>query len=130
MKVRQGRALLILDVPPASQAGRGTAGDQNRQLHVVVQAGVTHAAAVEVDGVVQQRAIPVRRRLQLLQKAGENRNMVGVDLGDFLDFYRIIAVVAGGMMGLRHADFRIGAITQLAGELEGDDPGDIRLQRQ
>ena len=34
------------------------------------------------------------------------------------------------MVRVRHADFRIGAIAQLARELERDDPRDVRLERQ
>ena len=39
-------------------------------------------------------------------------------------------MVTGGMVWVGHADFRIGAIAELARELEGDDPRDIRLKRQ
>ena len=56
--------------------------------------------------------------------------MEGVDLRDFRNLLRIVAVVAGGVMGFRNADFGIRAIALLPRQLEGDHPGDIRLKRE
>ena len=46
----------------------GAAGDQNRQVHVVVDVGIAHAAAVEEQPVVEERAVAFGRRLQLLEE--------------------------------------------------------------
>jgi len=53
-----------------------------------------------------------------------------VDLGDHRDLFRVVAVMADGMVRVRHADFRIRAIAQLARQLERDHPCDVRLERQ
>ena len=97
---------------------------------MVVQTGITHAAAVEVDGVVQQRAIAVWSGLQFLEKLGEKFNMVGAYLGDLLNLHRVISMVTGGVVRLRYADLRISTITEFAGELKADNPGNVGLQRQ
>ena len=55
--------------------------------------------------------------------------MESVDLRDLLDLFRITTVVAGGVVGLWDADFRIGAVAEFTRELEGDDPRDIGLKR-
>ena len=130
MEIREGCPILVLDVPPTSQAGCGAACDQNREVHVVVQAGVAHPASVQVDRIVEQRAVAVRSGLQFLEELREERDMERVDLRDLLDLFRISAVVTGGMVWLWNADFRIGAVAELARELEGDDPRDIGLKRQ
>src|SRR6185436_4729204 len=56
--------------------------------------------------------------------------MVRIDLCYLRYLYRIVAVMTGGMVWVRDADLRVRTIALLAGELEGDDARDIRLQGQ
>ena len=130
VEIRQGRPVLVFDVPPTLQAGRGAAGDQNREVHVVVQTRVAHPASVQEHGVVEQRALAVRRGLQLPEEIGEQRHMERADLGDLLDLHRIVAVMAGRMVRLRDANLGISTVAELARKLEGADPCDIGLERQ
>ena len=56
--------------------------------------------------------------------------MVGVDLGELGHLFRIVAVMAEGMVPVWHAGFRIGARATLAAEHEGADPSEIGLHSQ
>ena len=80
--------------------------------------------------MVEQRAVAFRRGLQLLQEVGEQRHVERVDLGHLRDLLRIVAVVRERMVRIGHADLGIGARAGFARQLEGDDAGDVALQRQ
>ena len=117
-------------MPAALQARRGAARDQDRKVLVIVQAGIAHAASVQVDGVIEERAVAIGSRLHPLEELREQRHVERVDLGDLRHLFRIVAVMARGMVRVGHADLRIRAIALLARELERDDARDIRLERQ
>src|SRR5262245_47078771 len=57
MEVCQRRAGLVPDVMAALHPARRSTRDQNGQIVVVVDAGVTQSASVQVDGVVEQRPV-------------------------------------------------------------------------
>ena len=80
--------------------------------------------------LIEQRAVAVRRGFQLLEKLREQRHVERVDLGNLRELLRIVAVMTRGMVRVGDADFRIRAVTQLARQLEGHDPRDVRLKRQ
>ena len=73
VQVGQRRRLGEADVAAASHSARGAAGDEDRQVVVVVQVGVAHAAAVQEERMVQQRAVAFRRGPQLGEELGEQR---------------------------------------------------------
>src|SRR5215510_4693732 len=56
--------------------------------------------------------------------------MERIDLGNFEELFRIVAMMTRGMMLVRDADFRICTVIELAGQLEGNDPRDVGLKRQ
>src|SRR5437868_6938163 len=68
VEVGEGCSLLVLNMPSPLQAGSGAAGDQDRKVVVIVKAGITHAAAVHVDRVIEQRAVTVRSGLHFLEE--------------------------------------------------------------
>ena len=68
MEVGQRRSLVVPDMPAASQAGCGAARDQDWKVFVIVKAGVTHAAAVQVDRVIEERAVTVGSGLHPLKE--------------------------------------------------------------
>ena len=70
------------DVPTALQAGGGAARDHDRQILVIVQAGVAHAAAVQIERMIEERAVTVRRVLHALEEVREQRHVEGIDLRD------------------------------------------------
>src|ERR1051325_5905518 len=127
VEVRQVRGLFVPDVPAALQAGCSAACDEDRKVFVIVKAGITHAAAVQVNRVIEERAATVGSGLHSLQKIGKQRNMMLVDLGDFRYLDRIVAVMADRMMRVGHADVGIRTVALLSRELERDDARDIRL---
>ena len=62
----------------------------------------------KIHGVVQRRAVAVRRGLQLLQKY-PNNEMIRVNLGQLVQLLRIAAMVGRGVMRLGNPNFRISA---------------------
>ena len=112
----------------ALQTGCRAAGHQDRKILVVVQAGISHAAPVQVNRVIQERPVSVRSRLHSLQKLRKQRNVIRIDLRDLRHLYRIVAVMARGMVRVGHADFRVRAIALLARQLECDYPRNVRLK--
>ena len=68
VQVGQRRSLLVPDVPAALQAGCGAACDQDRKVFVIVKAGIAHAAAVQVDRVIEERAVAIGSRLHPLEE--------------------------------------------------------------
>src|SRR6266536_501725 len=56
------------EVPPALELTRGAAGQIVRHVVVQVLIGVADVAAVEHDGVIQERAVDILRAAQLLQE--------------------------------------------------------------
>ena len=130
MQVRHRLRLRVLQVASAPRPAGAAAGDHDRQVGVVVHVRVAHAAAVQVERMVQQRAVAVRRRGQLLQEVAEQRDVVLVDLGDHGELRRIVPVVRRRVVRIRHADLGVRPVARLAGELERDDAGHVALQRQ
>src|SRR5262249_31675007 len=68
MKVGQRRSLLIFNMSPTLQAGSCAACDQDRKVVMIVQTGITHAAAVHVHRVIEERAVAIRSGLHSLEK--------------------------------------------------------------
>ncbi len=80
--------------------------------------------------MIEQRAVAFRRRLELGEELGEQRDVELVDLRHPGDLRRVVAVVRQRVVRVGHADLGIGAVAGLAGELEGDDAGDVALEGQ
>src|SRR6185295_5934770 len=97
---------------------------------MVVQAGIPHPASIQVNSVVEQRAITIGSGLQFLEKLPEERHVKRIDLGNLQELLRIVAVMTDRMMRIRNADFRIRAVIELASELERHDTRDVGLKRQ
>ena len=112
-------------MPPTLQLIRPEDGDRKLLRIVLVRVAVT--AAVEEQAVVEQRAIAVGRRLQLLQEVRQRRRVMRVDLGQQRDLLRRIPMMRQPMMPFGDADFRIRAATQLLRQHEGADPRQIGL---
>src|SRR5262245_24435139 len=69
-KVNVGKrsSLLVPNVTTTLQAGSGATRDEDRQVVMIVKAGIAHAAAVQVDGVIEERAITIGSSLHSLEK--------------------------------------------------------------
>ena len=70
-QVTDRRLRLELNVPVALTHAAADGDDRQRIAGVPV--GVAHAAAVEDQRVIEQRAVAVRRRAQLLEELREQR---------------------------------------------------------
>ena len=57
---------------PAPHVSGGPAGNDDRQIHMVMNIWISHAAAVQVKHVVQQRAIAFRRGLEFLKNSANS----------------------------------------------------------
>src|SRR5712691_7224807 len=130
VEISQRRSILVPDVPASLHAARSATRDQNRKVLMIVNTGVAQPASVQVDGVIEQRAVAVGGGLQFLEKIREQRHVERIDLGNFGELFRIVAMMTRGMVRVRDADFRIGTVIELARQLEGDDSCDVGLKRQ
>ena len=130
VQVGERRRVVEADVPSTLELRAAAARDHDRQVRVIVDVGVAHAAAQQVQRVIQQRAVAVGRRRQLLDQVGEQRHVVGVDLRQLDELLRVVDVMRHGMVRLGDADVGIGAGAGLARQLEGDDARGVGLERQ
>ena len=80
--------------------------------------------------MIQQRAVAVGRRAQLVEIAREQLRVVAVDLRQVRDELGHVVVVRQRVMRLGHADLRVGPRALLLADHEGDDARQVRLQRQ
>ena len=93
MKVGQRRGFVETDVPSALHAAGSAPGHDDREVRVVVHVRVAHAAAVEVQRVVEERSVAVLRRGELAEELGEEGDVELVDLRKLGDLGRVVAVV-------------------------------------
>ena len=117
-------------MPPALQRPGAAAGDQDRQIRVKVLIPVADAAAVQNHGVVEQRAIPVRSGLQLLQEVREELYVKRVDLGEERQLLGVVSMVRQAMVRIGDAELGIGPRADLARQHESRDPRRIRLESE
>src|SRR5207253_2148275 len=77
-EVSEGIMFPGLDMTPALDPARSRSGDNVRQTRVAMHIRVTHAAAVKHDGMVQQRAVAIGCRAELLEKFREQADVVSI----------------------------------------------------
>src|SRR4051812_30757956 len=128
VQIGERRGLGILDVPSALDAGSSATRDEDREVHVIVNVGVAHAAAIEVQRVVEQRAVPFRRRFQFFEKVRKERDVERVDLRHPRNLFRVVAMMRERMVRIRDTDLRIGPVARFTGELERDYTRDVSLK--
>ena len=122
--------LAILQMAAALELARAAAHQHQRQVVARVPVAVGDARAVQDRHVVEQRAVAVRRRLQLGQVLREQLRVIAVDLRHLLDQLGNVVVVRQRMVRLGHADLRIGPRALLLADHERDDARQIGLERQ
>ena len=79
MQIRHRCSLWIPDVTPSLDLAPCAPHQQNGQVGVLMYVAVAQAAAVKQNRMVQQTAIAVRRRSQLLQVIREQFRIIDVD---------------------------------------------------
>src|SRR6185503_1412881 len=124
------RELACLDVVAALEAPARVAGEQHRQIQMVVHVAVAHAAAVDEQRVLEQVAVAVGRVLQPLQELGEQAHVVRVDLRFLLHLLRVVVVVRDRVMTVGDADLRVAQPRQLAAHHERRHAREVALERE
>ena len=78
--------------------------------------------------MIQQRAVAVRRRLQLVQQIGERLHVQFVDLDDLGDLFLIVLMVGDRVVPVRDADGAVAAVAAFTRHHETDYAGHVRLE--
>src|SRR6185503_8395650 len=117
------------DVSAAFHRSSGATDEQRRQQVRRMDVSIAHAAAVQDQGLIEQRAVTVRSGAKSLDEFRKQRQMVGVDLGVRLDRLRPVTVMGDRVVRLGDTDIRIGALAQLASEHEGEHTSQVGLIR-
>ena len=128
--VGQRRAVGRLQMQAALQRAAGAAGHEERHPLVVVQVGVAHRRSVDQQRVVQQRAVAVRRVLQLLEQVRHQADVIGVERREVEDLLLLAAVVRRVVERALEAALRIAAVRRVAPQLEREDARDVGRERQ
>ena len=128
VKIGQRGVPLELDVPTTSHLSGTTARNHDREVGVVMHVRIAHTASKKVGRVVQQGAVAIGRLPEPLEKIGEQRNLIRIDLRQLGQLDRVIHVMRHRMMWLGNSDLRIGPGTGLSGQLERDHSGQVSLQ--
>ena len=84
--------------PTLDLIAAAAADQQQRQVGAGMRIRVRHPGAVENHHVVQQRAVAVRRRAQLVQVVRKQTHVIGVDLRELLVQHRVMPVVRTGVV--------------------------------
>src|SRR5438094_387137 len=127
-QVADRRARRQLDVTMAFADAAANGEDRQRIAGVLVR--VAHAAAIEDERVVEERTVAVRRVLQRVEELREELDVVRIDLHDFRDVRRVVAVVRDGVVLLADANLRIRPLAQLAIAHEREDARQIAAIRE
>src|SRR5215212_5707853 len=98
----------------AAHVSGGPAANDDWQINMVMNIWIAHAAAVQVERVVEQGATRLRRGLELLKKFCEQRYVELIDLGHLCNFFRIVIVMGQRVMRIGNPDFRICPVTRLS----------------
>src|SRR5205814_4984910 len=102
--------------------------EHSREILMPVAVSVGQPAAVDDHRVVEQRAVAVLRRLELVEQICELLDVELIDLGDLLDLLFIARMVREAVMAFRDADLGIVPRALLEGQQSGNDPGLIRSE--
>ena len=93
-----------------------------------VAVAVGDAGAVDDHGIVEQGAVALRNGFQLLHPGRELPHMIVIDLRDFLDHGRIVAVMRQRVMPIGKTDFAVSAVAAFAHRQERGHARKIRLE--
>ncbi len=83
----------ICHVAAALEMARRPAGQQTRQVHVVVDVAIAQPASVENHRVVEQRPVSIVRVAHPLQEVAQQLDVILVDLGFSRDQLRVVDVM-------------------------------------
>src|SRR6266508_1797592 len=107
------RAFRILQVPSALDLPGAAARHDQWQCRVRMDIAVAQAAAVEDEGMIEQRAVAVGNGAQLVEEFSKQLRVVSVDLRDLLQPLGVVLVMRGRVMGIRYTDVGVRAVGEL-----------------
>ena len=84
-----------LQVSTTFKHATGTAYQQNRQRIKIVLIGITHAAAIQDHGMVEQAAIAIRCGRQLVKETLEHTDMIIIKDGKLVLVFLFIGMMRG-----------------------------------
>ena len=129
-QVRHRRELLLPKVAVALKRAAGAPGQHDRQRIMVVRVAVAHAAAVEDQRVIQQRAVAVRQLCELVEEVREQARVIAVQHREARLVVLVVGMMREDVEGIADAALRIHGIAQFLRQHEGADAGDLRLPGQ
>src|SRR5262249_59928289 len=104
------------------------AGDENRQVIVVVGVAVADAAAVNEHATIEQRPLPFPGRFQFLKKISKLGRVELVDPAELFLFILAAAMVRQIVMAFRDSDEVVAAIAAIVGQHQRNDSCQIGLK--
>ena len=113
---------------PVLMRAAALAGQQHRQVVVLVAVAVADGAAVGDHAVVEQRAVAFVDRLELAEEVGELLDVVGVDRANLGLQLGLVLVVRDRVMAFVDADHRVFLVAAFAAEHERGDARHVGLE--
>ena len=68
MQIRERHRLVKFQMATAAHLPGSSTGDHNRQIQMVMQVWISHAAAVQIQHMIKERPASFRDLFELLQK--------------------------------------------------------------
>ena len=75
MQIGQRCRFFVGNVSSAPHVARSTTGNQDGQIRMIVYVGIPHAAAVQIQTMIQQGTVAFRRCLEPLQESCKQGHM-------------------------------------------------------
>src|SRR4029434_637838 len=109
------------DVAAGAYRPAAAASQKDREVVVVVRIAVAQAGTVDDHAVVEQRAVALAHRLELVEEVGELPRVERVDLRELFDVRLVAEVVRDVVVALVDAEERVRAVGALVADDEGAD---------
>ena len=130
VKIAYGE-IVETNVATGIERSTAAAGEDYREIDVRVPVAIGAAAAIDDLRIVQKRvAVDILSGFHLFQKVGQLLHVPDIDLGDFFDPVRPIAVVGEVMVAVADADFGKITVVAVAGDHKRGDARGVGLERQ
>src|SRR6266511_145062 len=128
-RIRHRRPVWRVDVQVAFQLARRVTGKKQRAPFVIVNVGVPHRRTIYDQAVIEQRAVAVGCRLQLLEEVRDQAHVILVDGVELQNAVFPFLVVRRGMEARVDAALRVHATRTVAAHLERKHARDLRCER-
>src|SRR5579884_1381510 len=100
-QVRHRGSVRVVQMTPRFDRARALAGQQDRQVVMVVAVAIADARAVDDHRIIEQRTLALADGLHLFQQVGQLGDMEAVDLADLVLFLLVPAMMGKVVMSLR-----------------------------